>query len=322
MRQIKALRLGQFHLGGYQVTSGLMLKCNRHQHADRQRFHRQETGSLFNRNLFEMPADLETQCYSIKRYDYLHRALKHSYQDITMLSLGKVHISYRLLIVLTHNLPNLEHLELINCANHFESKQTVQMNAADKINHSLLSSMDSFNPEQEKAVINRVTHSINSHGVYNQHEDEQLNIQDRLLRQQFIKNCSLIREARKQRQWSRMQHLLVRECNLMNEFTLSLILSLTSQSLIHLEIEKCQYLTGEFLNYCGPNLKILKLSHCSSIRPKFVDDLVKIRKLLGSSIQFGDWTDTNQSSSSLKLSTSGTGAFSSRAALLAIRFNA
>lgn len=316
MRQVRALRLGQFHLGGYQVTSGLMLKCDKHQYANRQQFHRQETGSLFNTKIFQMPADLETQCYSINRYDHLHRALRHSYQAITMLALGRVQISYRLLIVLTHNLPNLEHLELINCATQLE----LNKQSHSKQNH--LPSLDSFSPEECNATIDQVRQSINSHILYNQHDNEQLNVRERLLRSSFIKNCGLIRDARKQRQWSKMQHLLVRESNLMNEFTLCLLLSLTSQSLTHLEIEKNQYLTGEFLNYCGPNLKILKLRHCPSVRGQFVDDLVRIRKLLGSSIQFGECPDKSQSSSSLKFNTSGTDTFSSRAALLAILFNA
>lgn len=324
MRQVKALRLGQFHLGGYQVTSGLVMRCVKHQARGRRQFHRLETGSLFNHKLFQTPADLETQCFSINRYDYLHRALKHSYQTITMLSLGRVHISYRLLIVLTHNLPNLEHLELINCATQFESKQTMQTNKSCDPN-SNLPSLNSFSPEEDNALIGHVRRSINSNTPYNQNENEQLNVQERLLRSSLIKNCGLIREARKQRHWSKMEHLLVRECNFMNEFTLSLLLSLTNHSLVHLEIERNQYFTGEFLNYCGPNLKILKLRHCSSVRPKFVDDLVKIRKLLGSSIQFGNETDENQSSSSsLKLTSSGTnaGVLPSRAALLAILFSA
>lgn len=305
--RVKALRLGQFYQGGYQITSGLQLRCSEHFDANKST-HRRQTGSLFNDQLFRIPADCETQCYSVNRFDYLHRTLKQSHHSITMLSLGRLHISYRLLIVLTNNLPNLEHLELINCASKFQDSCS-KRKIADRNDDSLGDAKVSL----ESSIMTSV--------IYNQHADEQMNIQDRLIRSTLVRSCNLIREAKNNKIWANMRHLLVRECHLMNEFTLSLILALTSQTLVHLEIERNQYLTGEFLNYCGSHLEELTISHCPSIRQTFVDDLVKIRKLLGSSIRFGTRKHYDSSSSSLKLTTASTGPVSS-AALFAILFSA
>lgn len=242
-----------------------------------------------------------------------------------MLSLGRLQISYRLLIVLTSNLPNLEHLELINCASKFEEDNTKsnrqnvgndgqlskENNHSDRTNqHNInsnentttrhLPSLETFDRGEEGAILSQVKRSILTNVMYNQHTDEQINIQERLIRSTFVRNCNLIRETKRNGQWANLKHLLVKDCNLMNEFTLSLILSLTSQALVHLEIDKNQYLTGEFLNYCGPHLNVLKIRHCPSIRQTFVDDLVKIRKLLGSQIKFGTCHNQESSSTSLK----------------------
>ena len=326
LRRVKALRLGRFEQGGYRVTSGLDLKCDEHYRVNKMK-HRQETGTLFNETLLQMPADFETQCHSINRYDYLHRALKQSYQSITMLSLGSLHISYRLLIALTNNLPNLEHLELINCASKFDDYNfkkrrlgLVSGQQTERNNNEDLPSMEVFNSEDQD-TLSQVKNSILSNIMYNQHESELLNIRERIIRSTFVRDCNLIREAKSQGQWSNMRHLLIKECNLMNEFTLSLLLSLTSNTLVHLEVEKNQYLTGEFLNYCGPRLNIIKIKHCPSVRQKFVDEMVKIRKLLGSTIKFAPCSDqeSSSSSSSLKLTTSS---LTSNAARFAILFNA
>lgn len=313
LRRVRALRLGRFFQGGYELTSGLNMKCAEHFEAAKLR-HRRDTGTLFNERIFQLPADPETQCYSIQRYDYLHRALKHSYQSITMLSLGRVHISYRLLIALTNNLSNLEHLELINCASTYEDNKQRNANSSTRPNESLVS-LGTLNDESD-STLRQVKTSIVSNIMYNQHADEQLNVRERLIRSTFVKNCDLIREARRGRLWSRMRHLLLKECNLMNEFFLSLLMALTSQSLVHLEIDKNQQLTGEFLNYCGPQLEQVRIRHCPSMRQTFVDDLVKIRKLLGSNVRLANCFDQD-SSSSLKLTTSV-----SSAALLAILFSA
>ena len=228
LNRVKAIRLGHFSRGGYLVTSGLELNCTEHQSKN----HRQLTGTLCNSSLLSMPADLETQCFSVNRYDFLHRALKQqSHQTITMLSLGSLHISYRLLIVLTHNLPDLEHLELINCASKFE------LNKQD--------------------------------------------IEQSLKRLSMIRNCDLIREAKQKRHWLKLSHLLVKNSSLLEEFCLSLILAIVDRSLVHLEIESHDYLTGEFLNYCAPQLKILNIKQCPNVQSKFVEDLLKIKKLLG-----------------------------------------
>lgn len=273
------------------VTSGLHMQCLQH-HSPR---HRQQTGTLFNSLVLTYPADMQTQCYSIKRFDYLHRALKQSYQSITMLSLGRLHISYRLLIVLTHNLPDLEHLELISCASKFEldnnkrttPRQTLHTN--DDHNNQL-PTLESFNNSTSQA-----SSAIYSTVMYNQHEDERINMQERLIRSTLVKSCQLVQEARRQRHWSKMKHLLVKDCNLLNEFSLCLILAITSQTLDHLAVESNQYLTGEFLNYCGPQLKILRLKNCPMLRLKFLEDLVRLKQLLApTNGHHGDARDNNQ----------------------------
>ena len=376
LSSIRALRLGQFIRGGYSLTSGLEAHCyhERHMGTGQQQqqissqkrdlslsserknlildhyYHqlRQQTGTLFNETLLEMPADLETQCYTIKRFDYLHRALKQSYNNITMLSIGRIQITQRLLIVLTHNLPSLEHLELINCASSLasltEEKQRRHSGNGQRHQQSNLGSCTTV----DRSNLTTTTDTIPSLGSFNeseleardtagqfdrvlyQHSDEQLNVRDRLIRSNLIQSCELIREVKQQRLWPKMKHLLVKECNQLSEFMLCLLLSLTNQTLTHLELERNYHLVGELLNYCGPYLSVLKLRHCPLIRPKFVEDLVKIRQLLGSTIQIAqcDQNSNNpQSSSSLKLTGSsvaagGAATLTSRAVLFAILFNA
>ena len=62
INQVKALRLGEFQIGAYKETSGLLLKCE-HQNVD----HRQETGTIFDDKTLQFPADLDTRCFSVKR---------------------------------------------------------------------------------------------------------------------------------------------------------------------------------------------------------------------------------------------------------------
>lgn len=268
LNQLKALRIGCFQQGGYNVTSGLNIQC---EHFSSN--HRRHTGTLFNQNMLNFPADLETQCFSIKRYDFLHRALKYSHQSITMLSLGQISVSYRLLMVITHNLPNLEHFELINCASDIsgarKERNSSKMNISDALRPP---SLEFFNTEQQD--------DIYSMTIYNQHQDEEINMGERLIRSSFVQNCDLVKEAKAKKHWPRLKHLLIKECNLLNEFSLSLILAITSQTLVHLVIESNQYLTGEFLNYCGPNLKILRLKYCPLMQIKFLKNFVKIKQLL------------------------------------------
>lgn len=300
LKRMKALRLGQFQSGGYHETSGLLMPCLQHQQVKLN--HRQSsTGTLFNKQLLSFPAEPETNCFSISQYDYLHRSLKHSYQSVTMLSLGRLNISYRLLMVLAHNLPELEHMELINCAsavrreriNNSQTGNCVARLADAKVAPGLTScqklssatktddlddlpSVESFN--------NRSSHHsvIFSQTPFNQHRDEQVNLEQRLIRSTLVRNCDLVREARSKNLWPNLRHLLVKDCNLLNEFTLSLLLALTSQTLDQLMVESSQYLTGEFLNYCGPKLEVLRLRHCPLVQLKFLEDLRKIKQLLGS----------------------------------------
>lgn len=261
--RLKALRIGSFQQGAYNVTSGLNMNCN-HQSKD----HRQHTGTLFNENILNFPADVETQCFSVKQFDTLHRALKLCQNSITMLSIGRLNVSYRLLMVITHNLPNLEHLELINCAS--DNGEVKQRN---KSQYSRLPSVESFNTEPRNDI-----YSITD--LYNQHQDEQVNVRERLIRSSLVRSCDLVKEAKAKNHWPNLKHLLVKECNLLNEFSLSLILALTSHSLDHLVIESNQRLTGEFLNYCGPKLTILRLKHCPLLQVKFLEDFVKLKQLL------------------------------------------
>lgn len=293
---MKALRIGQFQLGGYHETSGLLMPCAQHQQVKLN--HRQAfTGTLFNGRLLNFPAELETQCYSVARYDYLHRSLKHNYQSVTMLSLGRLNISYRLLMVLAHNLPKLEHLELIGCASETRPERsscetsrpltrvtTIASNcrqlgcSAKWPNHleQYLPSLESFNSQRAQELLT-ITHM-----PYNQNPDEQVNLEQRLLRSSLVRNCDLVREARSNHIWPHLSHLLVKDCNLLNEFNLSLILALTSHTLDQLMVESNQYLTGEFLNYCGPKLQVLRLDNCPLVQLRFLEDLQKLKQLLGS----------------------------------------
>lgn len=261
--KVKALRLGHFGQGGYCITSGLQMPCD-HKSSN----HRRHTGTLFGDRL-NSPIDLETRCYSINRYDYLHRALKICSHNITMLSLGNLNITYRLLIVLTHNLPNLEHLEIMGCASlgpHPEKRQTLTTK------EDRLPSVESFNSRTQDRD------TLCSMLLYNQHNDEQVNMQQRLMRASMVKSCELVKESRKY--WPCLRHLLVKDCNLLNEFSLSLIMAISSQTLEHLVLESNQYVTGEFLNYCGPNLKILRIKYCPLLQLRFLEDLMKLRQLL------------------------------------------
>lgn len=264
---LKALRIGYFQQGGYNVTSGLGLQC---EHSSTN--HRKHTGTLFNQNILNFPADLEAQCFHIIRYDYLHRAMKHCHESITMLSLGQIGISYRLLMVITHNLPNLEHLEFIHCASDNNEVEKRKLSTKSDKNYSRLPSLESFNAEQQD--------DIYSMTIYNQHPDADINMRERLIRSSLVRNCDLVKQAKENDHWPNLRHLLIKECNLLNEFSLSLILAITSQTLVHLVIESNQYLTGEFLNYCGPNLKILRLKYCPLMQVKFLQDFVKIKQLL------------------------------------------
>lgn len=284
--QLKALRLGQFQQGGYTVTSGLYMHC---QH--RQVQHRRYTGTICDPQVLSFPADQETHCFSINQYDYLHRALKLSQDSITMLSLGRINVSYRLLIVLTHNLRNLEHLELINCSSAFHDDNNIKHNNNNNcrqirdvkkklLNSSrepeLIPSVESFNSREEK--------SIYSLHLFNQSDNEQLNMEERLARWSLVKNCQLVKDCKANKHWRKLKHLLVKDCNLLNEFSLCLILAITSQTLENLVLESNQYLTGEFLNYCGPQLKELKVNYCPLLQAKFLDQFVKLKQLLAQNI--------------------------------------
>lgn len=309
MDKIKALRLGRFIQGGYMVTSGLSFptKCQ-HQSAN----HRLRTGQLFSGSFLEFPAELETQCFSVNRYDYLHRALKYCHSSITMLSLGQLNITYRLLMVIAHNLPNLEHLEIISCASRLDigggsgrlvnkkrpaaHDEATNNNNNNNRNESQPTHLASIRRQrqlqqlqQEQRIPSLETfnsdrleqqHDVYKMLLYNQHSNEEQNMQERLLRSSLLRNCDLVRESKRLTYWPNLRHLLVKECNLLNEFSLCLILAITSKTLTHLVVESNQYLTGEFLNYCGPDLIQLRLNHCPMIRTKFLDDLMKLKQIL------------------------------------------
>lgn len=281
LKEINTIRLGEFQSGGFQVTSGLQMACREHLNSNRRR----QTGTLFNEHLVQCPADLETQTYSINRYDYLHRALKQQATScLTVLSLGRLQISYRLLMALTTNLPHLEHLELINCASRFETNQIKRLPSASKTSHpqdnqtAFSKQRNTEYPSLESFNSPSFYHSTNI--IYNQHQDEEVNLRERLIRSTLIRNCQLIQEARRQNYWSKLKHLLIKDCNLLNEFTLCLILAIASRSLHSLSVESNQYLTGEFLNYCGPQVKSIHLNKCPMIRSKFLEDLAKLKQFL------------------------------------------
>lgn len=285
LSRIKALRIGQFQQGGFNITSGLQTHCQEHSTI----YHRQQTGTLFNKKLITFPAELETHCYSVDQYDYLHRSLKFSHKTITQLSLGRLNISYRLLMVLTNNLPNLEHLELISCASGlFESNnktvnRSPQSSRRSNRDKNGLPSLASFNEQPAYPQQNNGDPIYSLMILYNQNSNEQVNMEERLLRSTLVKNCDLVRESKARNNWPNLRHLLVKECNLLNEFSLSLILAITSQTLVNLVVESNQYLTGEFLNYCGPQLKILRVKYCPLLQVRFLEDFVKLKKLLSPS---------------------------------------
>lgn len=294
--KLRALRIGQFNSTGSNIISGLHIDCVEHNNNSNNNY-RQATKStnligkrfnnnfekfpdeatIFNDKVLTLPADCETLCYSINRYDYLHRSLKHCYKTITILSLGKLNISYRFLMVITHNLPNLEHLELIACSSRVDERDNQQINDLKQT-----PSLESFNNEHEESNFNHQQQELYSNLIFNQNSDEQINIRDRLRRTILVKNCQLIKDSKVNNYWPKLKHLLIKDCNLLNEFSLCLIMALTSKTLDHLVIESNQYLTGEFLNYCGPNLKLLRLKYCPLLQLKFLEDLIKIKQLLSS----------------------------------------
>lgn len=298
LNRVKALRIGHFYQGGYHVTSGLQLAHCEHSRSSRN--HRQHTGSLLNEQVLVIPADFETQCFSINHYDYLHRALKLCHQSITMLSLGRINITYRLLMVLTHNLPKLEHLELIGCASGLEQwesakrkhKPNNQANNDTSITRETtvgddnedVPTIESFNSVGERRR-HQADALYRTMVLYNQNQDEQTNMEGRLIRSSFVKSCELVRESKANNCWPNLRHLLVKDCSLLHEFSLILILAISNQTLTHLVIESNQYLTGEFLNYCGPKLKLLRLRYCPLLKLKFLEDLVKLKQLLSPSDQ-------------------------------------
>lgn len=285
LSQVKSLRIGLFHQGGYQVTSGLQVQNCEHQLSAPNQV--QYTATLFDGQALSFPADLETQCFSIHQYDYLHRSIKHSQKTITCLTLGRLNITYRLLMVLAHNLPNLEHLELIACAGQIEDtsnrKQQRQGCVSILKDSNRAHSIESFNNSTLQRGAYNNGNCILSMILYNQHQDEQINMEERLLRASIIRNCDLVKLSKEQNYWPNLRHLLVKECNLLNEFSLSLILAITSKSLEHLVIESNQYLTGEFLNYCRPSMKTFKVKYCPLLQPKFLQDLEKIKTLVANS---------------------------------------
>ena len=116
--------------------------------------------------------------------------------------------------------------------------------------------------------------------IFNSNDDERTNIDERMMRSALVNHCRLVREAREQRLWSNLRHLLVKDCNLLSEFSLLLIMALTNRALKHLQIESCRNLSGEFLNFCGHQLKVVRLKDCPSLQNRFLEDLVKIKKLL------------------------------------------
>lgn len=321
LNKLRALRIGHFDIGGFQITSGLELKNCYHMNKN----HRQETGTIFDDKILEFPIDLDTKCFNIKRFDHLNRYIQFCSNNITMLSLGKINVTYRLLNALMNNLNKLEHLELIGCASslneyiregegrgrrrtnslNFKSSSNDNIDIIDNIrasyhhhhpssssnsytsrncsayyslsnndndNEASIPSLQSFNDPQYEA--------IHSNSIYNQHNDEQLNMNERLLRANQVKMCSLYKNSKEYKYWPNLRHLLLKDCNFLNEFSLSLIIAITSSNLKHLEIESNQNLTGEFLNYCGTNLNILSLKHCPSIQVRFFENFIKIKKIL------------------------------------------
>lgn len=278
-KRLRALRLGQFlSRGGFQVTSGLDLQCDEHSYRE----HRQLTVNIFNDQLCHLPADPQTLCYSINRYDYLHRCLKLSSHNITMLSLGQLNVSYRLMLVLSSNLPNLEHLELINCAsklnecdNHFQGL----LNSSKQQQH--LPSLATFNSQKYEAIYG-VSRNNN---IYNQHLDEQTNSNERIIRRDFITKCDLVKGSQNSNRWPNLGHLLIRNCHQLSEISLSSILAMTSRTLTDLHVESNQRLSGEFLNYCGPKLQKLTIKYCPMMQLRFLDDLIKFKQVLNPSIR-------------------------------------
>lgn len=269
--RLSSLRVGHFQQGGFKLTSGLELDCSH----KRRRDHRQRTATISSKLVLSKQADQETGCHSLQRYDFLHRSLHLFRNQVTTLSLGKLNIDYRLMTSLVYNLPHLEHLEIMACASDTSKarRQRSPHMAAD---------------EPQSAAASQQLESIYATSRYNQHQDEQENLKERLARANLIKNCTLIKENRVQNFWPKLRHLLVKDCSLLNEFTISLMLALSSRSLEHLLVETHQFVTGEFLNYCGPKLGILGIKNCPQIKPKFVQDLIKLKQVLGEPSQQDD----------------------------------
>lgn len=329
-----ALRLGQFRRGGYSITSGLEARCS---HSDpipstlednsTERYYlqqRQQTGTLFNSTLIEIPADLESQCYSIKRYDYLHRALKLSCPKVTMLSLGYLQISERLLLTLMNNLPLLEHLELINCEISYASWTAERRNQIRLLLVEKNKLFDHYRPFVDLDIVHEDDYRRTANGldmIPDEHEEEEVNITNRMMRSNLIRSYEVIMTAKNNKLWPKLQHLLIQECTQLSEFMLCVFLSVTKRTLTHLELDRNYHLTGEFLNYCGKTLKVLKMRHCPNIKPTFVQELVKIRQILGATVDVVQ----GQSSSPLRLTSTTSDDLDNltpRAVLFAILFNA
>lgn len=266
LARLSALRIGSFELGGFQHTSGLRMQCH-HQTPN----HRQQTATIFDARTLSWPPDSASGCFAVRRFDLLQRSIKFCAQSVTMLSLGHINLSYRLLLVITHNLTRLEHLELIGCASAWASGARADDSGGLRSAPSG-NSLNSLSDAQYDAIYSNAT--------FNQHSDEQTNMSQRLVRAAQLKKCTLYAECRRGHYWARLKHLLVKDCNLLNELSLCLILAITSRSLEHLCVESSQNLTGEFLNYCAPTIRVLGLKYCPSIQAKFLDDLIKIKQIL------------------------------------------
>lgn len=251
---------------------------------------RETTGTIFNNKLLLFPADLQTKCFSINQHDYLYRCLKFNAQNITSLSLGNLNISYRLLLMISHNLPKLEHLELVACASSVDDyddyfrykksspKQANTRQKGDKNVANQVPSLSTFNnPLYESAISSQATNTF----IYNQSPDEEINLHERLMRSRYIKSCSLVKCCREQKYLQNIRHVTIKHCHQLSEFSLSLLMAMINGTLERLIIESSQRLTGEFMNYCNPeNLSHLSIKYCPMIQQKFLDDLMRLRQIL------------------------------------------
>lgn len=204
--------------------------------------------NLFNRSLLQFPADLQTQCFYVTRYDYLHRSLKTCSQTLTKLSLGHIIFDYRCFVSLVFNCPNIEQLELISCAT---------------------------DPDSDNQLTN-VTQDNHIYETDRSDELRQHSIEDIIRRNQIIKNCSIVKDGKR---WSRLKYLLIKHCDNLSEPMISLLLTITENSLEHLSIQSNQYSTGECLKYCSNSLKILDLKFCPSLQQRPLEDLIKLKYL-------------------------------------------